>query len=165
MRARPEEMACVRDACRRVIHHTAASVSKQENHGAFLHTAEAGGSLRNIIVVLFVHESSIPEPGRVLRFRRNRRRKVKTPAPQNESAAELGMRQRRLARAGAKAAEADGIGCGKTRTCGERAGLTASDAGMRTIRQAAPHRGLAEEIAVSLFLLPTNAFWIQYTWK
>ena len=51
MRARPEEMACVRDACRRVIHHTAASVSKQENHGAFLHTAEAGGSLRNIIVV------------------------------------------------------------------------------------------------------------------
>ena len=133
--------------------------------GVFLHTAEAGGSLCNIIVVLFVHESSIPEPGRVLRFRRNRRRKVKTPAPQNESAAELGMRQRRLARAGAKAAEADGIGCGKTRTCGERAGLTASDAGMRTIRQAAPHRGLAEEIAVSLFLLPTNAFWIQYTWK
>ena len=50
MRARPEEMACVRDACRRVIHHTAVSVSKQENHGAFLHTAEAGGSLRNIIV-------------------------------------------------------------------------------------------------------------------
>ena len=135
-----------------------------ENSG-LLHTTEAGGSLRNIIVVLFVHESSIPEPGRVLRFRRNRRRKVKTPAPQNESAAELGMRQRRLARAGAKAAEADGIGCGKTRTCGERAGLTASDAGMRTIRQAAPHRGLAEEIAVSLFLLPTNAFWIQYTWK